>query len=617
MITIFILIIIILSKIKNNKYILNIFLSYILILFLFLSFNLKMSKKSSTNTIENKIFNISKSVQPNPDNFQILCPNCYKIPLIKIIDNIHNLLEIECNCGKKKINLKNFLQLNSELKCKNCNKIIILNKETKFCNECKGFLCKKCDKTHKKKYSSHKLIENINLNCKCFLHNKNFIGYCINCKEHFCEKCQNIHIFHNMKFLEELKLSQSELNKLSKKYDSTKINIESLIETAEKEKNKQIQLLEKQINSIKNIINKFIENHRLYLNFYQKILGNYSLYNPKLLSYEVIINLKNNFTFEILKHNKNLNPKSDFSKYMFNYFITNQNYKKPSNPIKKIAYLKEIFTLVTPKNNNELICIKGKNIKIYDIQKKKFINELNIDDNLMNYISYVFCLDNKKLILVNFQRILVYIIQENNFIFEKQLSIRNTKSNYFNLNLFHIYEYLIIDKDGLYIYQIEKPYEEIVISNIFYLCMCEYPKKKQIIFLTNDSKLIIYDLNLKSIKLKKNTPNLYFISSMKYYYNNKICMFSSKQIKILIFDINNSQVETILNTVYLYRGIFLKDKTFLFIGKNGMHRININNYEIIEKIDINKFTTIKFLQEFGNKYIVTLNTKGRICLWEY
>ena len=48
-----------------------------------------------------------------------------------------------------------------------------------------------------------------------------------------------------------------------------------------------------------------------------------------------------------------------------------------------------------------------------------------------------------------------------------------------------------------------------------------------------------------------------------------------------------------------------------------MHRININNYEIIEKIDINKFTTIKFLQEFGNKYIVTLNTKGRICLWEY
>ena len=103
MITIFILIIIILSKIKNNKYILNIFLSYILILFLFLSFNLKMSKKSSTNTIENKIFNISKSVQPNPDNFQILCPNCYKIPLIKIRDNINNILEIECNCGKKKL----------------------------------------------------------------------------------------------------------------------------------------------------------------------------------------------------------------------------------------------------------------------------------------------------------------------------------------------------------------------------------------------------------------------------------------------------------------------------------------------------------------------------------
>ena len=107
-----------------------------------------------------------------------------------------------------------------------------------------------------------------------------------------------------MKFLKGLILSKSELNKLYKKYDSTKMIIENLIQSAEKEKNKQIEILECQIKDIKNIYNRFIENHILYLNFYEKILGNYSSHNPKVLSYEIIINIKNNFTFDILKHRK-------------------------------------------------------------------------------------------------------------------------------------------------------------------------------------------------------------------------------------------------------------------------------------------------------------------------
>ena len=107
-----------------------------------------------------------------------------------------------------------------------------------------------------------------------------------------------------MKFLKGLILSKSELNKLYKKYDSTKMIIENLIQSAEKEKNKQIEILECQIKDIKNIYNRFIENHILYLNFYEKILGNYSSHNPKVLSYKIIINIKNNFTFDILKHRK-------------------------------------------------------------------------------------------------------------------------------------------------------------------------------------------------------------------------------------------------------------------------------------------------------------------------
>jgi hypothetical protein len=74
-----------------------------------------------------------------------------------------------------------------------------------------------------------------------------------------------------MKFLKGLILSKSELNKLYKKYDSTKMIIENLIQSAEKEKNKQIEILESQIKDIKNIYNRFIENHILYLNFYEKI----------------------------------------------------------------------------------------------------------------------------------------------------------------------------------------------------------------------------------------------------------------------------------------------------------------------------------------------------------
>ncbi len=572
-----------------------------------------MSKNLKTKRNAKEILNISKLVKSNPNNFQILCPNCNKIPLVKIIDNINNIVEIDCKCGKKKIELKNFLQLNSEIKCKSCNTKITSNQEKEFCNECKGFLCEKCETIHKKNFNSHKLIDGIDLNCKCSLHNKSFIGFCINCKEHFCNKCQNIHIYHNMKILKELILSKNELNQLSKKYDSTKSNIERLLQSAEKEKNKQIEILEKQITDIKNIYKKFIENHRLYLNFYQKILGNYLLYNPNLLSYEVIINLKNNFTFDILIDKKNSNSNHSFSKYEKNYFIINQN-KKPINPLKQIAKIKERIDFATPKNNNELICIKGIKIRIYNIEKKKFINELNIENNLMSFISYAFCLDNKKLILVNYQTLLIYIFQENNFIFEKKLNI-NIDNSFFlqQLIYFHIYEYFI---DRLCIYKIEEPYEKTVIKDFCYTCMCEYPNKKQIIFLTNDSFLIIYDLSLKTIKLKKKLPIFNLISSMKYYNYNKICLFS-KQINIFIFDINNFQVETILNIIYLYNGLLLKDNTFLFIGNKEMLRICINNYEIIEKIDSNKFQNIIYLHELKNKYIVTCEAKGKVCIWEY
>lgn len=93
---------------------------------------------------------------------------------------------------------------------------------------------------------------------------------------------------------------------------------------------------------------------------------------------------------------------------------------------------------------------------------------------------------------------------------------------------------------------------------------------------------------------------------MKYYNNNKICMFSHHH-KIFILDINNFQVETILNIIYLYNGIFLNDNTFLFIGNKSMIRININDYEIIEKIDFNKNFRNNILNEFGNKYIVFRN----------
>ena len=222
----------------------------------------------------------------------------------------------------------------------------------------------------------------------------------------------------------------------------------------------------------------------------------------------------------------------------------------------------------------------------------------------MNYVSYAFCLDNEKFILANKDTILIYKINENNFIFKKKLSINN---DCLFQNIFHIYKCLILDKGNQCIlYEIKKPYNQTNITGFSYLCMCEYLKKNQIIFFTHDLFFIFYDLSLKSIKLKKQSPIINLISSMKYYNNNKICMFSHHH-KIFILDINNFQVETILNIIYLYNGIFLNDNTFLFIGNKSMIRININDYEIIEKIDFNKTFRNNILNEFGNKYIVFRN----------
>ena len=111
-----------------------------------------MLKKTKNKAI-NEILNISKSFHLNPNNYQILCQIAIKFHINKIIDNVNNIVEMTCKCGKKKIELKNLLLLISEIKCKNCNKMIISNKEKHFCNECKGFLCEECEKIHKKNFN--------------------------------------------------------------------------------------------------------------------------------------------------------------------------------------------------------------------------------------------------------------------------------------------------------------------------------------------------------------------------------------------------------------------------------------------------------------------------------
>ena len=119
-------------------------------------------------------------------NKEMLCPECWRIPIIKI-DSSKHIITSDCNFNHRCIlDLNQFIKKSSnhslyDISCsicqKNQNKSKIIYQ---YCLECNNFLCNLCSQNHdtQKQNKNHHLISIDKLNSYCILHKNKYNSYC-------------------------------------------------------------------------------------------------------------------------------------------------------------------------------------------------------------------------------------------------------------------------------------------------------------------------------------------------------------------------------------------------------------------------------------------------------
>ena len=190
---------------------------------------------------------------------EILCPKCYENILIKLNEYKINLFNCKNNHEINNI-LLNEYENNIDIskiicdKCKIKNKSNTYNNEFYRCNTCKINICPLCKSNHN---NNHKIINYDNKNYICEMHNINYIRYCKNCKSNICMVCLNNHKNHSIINYEDLILNEEdnkkEINKLKEYINKFNKNINDIIKILEKVKDN----MNKYYNIYNNIINHY------------------------------------------------------------------------------------------------------------------------------------------------------------------------------------------------------------------------------------------------------------------------------------------------------------------------------------------------------------------------
>jgi len=127
-----------------------------------------------------------------------------------------------------------------------------------ICNKCNINLCPLCKYKHDK---NHNIINYNDKNYICKKHNDRYIKYCKECKENICFLCTNEHKDHNMIELLNIIPNNNELLK-------------------EMEKMKEIiNKFKSNIEEIKKVLNKVLNNVEIYYKIFNNIINNYNNIN--------------------------------------------------------------------------------------------------------------------------------------------------------------------------------------------------------------------------------------------------------------------------------------------------------------------------------------------------
>ena len=116
------------------------------------------------------------------------------------------------------------------------------NNIVQYCFRCNEYYCDKCLNTHNNDTNkSHNIINVIDKNIKCKLHNKIYDKYCFKCKLNLCELCE-MHKDHYVELFKDVYPSDEGMNHFNQIKKCILIDLEK----KEKENYKSIELLNKE-----------------------------------------------------------------------------------------------------------------------------------------------------------------------------------------------------------------------------------------------------------------------------------------------------------------------------------------------------------------------------------
>ena len=302
----------------------------------------------SNNTKDDNLNNIEYSKE-------IICPKCGKICLINFQDFKISISGCKDNHNLKDMALKEFensQKIDSSkiicTDCKNNNKKEAYN--FYFCLTCKKDLCPLCmNKSHKE----HDTIEYDKKNYICNVHNESFNSFCQKCNDNLCMFCESEHKDkENMIYYRDI---------LPKK-----------------------DILKTQLNSLKNIFNKFKERIKEITDILESINANIEIY------YNINDNLIKNFekkyrNFQILKNmNMIINNNSDF----LNKLETLVNENKIVNFFDKTMNMFKIINSQPKKNEEQKKDVNNiiQQNKEYSNKKEKKENKNINENNIMRKV---------------------------------------------------------------------------------------------------------------------------------------------------------------------------------------------------------------------------------------
>lgn len=137
------------------------------------------------------------------------CPKCSLTP--KIISLYRNTIQLECPIhGNMSLDLNSYMQQSSRNSyfgktCGICNTNKQINDQNifKYCYDCDKVICYQCIYTHQKNFPGHnKIIFSKEYNTKCYIHKgENYEEFCYTCNRNICNSCFNEHKSHDRESL--------------------------------------------------------------------------------------------------------------------------------------------------------------------------------------------------------------------------------------------------------------------------------------------------------------------------------------------------------------------------------------------------------------------------------